>query len=264
MDALPPALVSCAFRGASRGLMLKLQSIPFAAVVLAAQFFSGSASAHIWLNEPISRYPNEVSGENKACPCGVGGSNRTCSDPNDRSDPDRSTDRITTLMPGQQLEVVIDEYVGHSGRYRVAFDPDGADLEDFNQHILLDEPDTMGRQGNVEDGTSIWKFNVTIPDTPCDNCTLQVIQMMDGNMVDKVPDPVGRSSYYQCADIVIADTAIGGDDATSSNLGSDVDDDSSGCNLGHAGVPGASGVAALSTLLLGVLVRRRAAVSRGR
>jgi hypothetical protein len=26
---------------------------------------------------------------------------------------------------------------------------------------------------------------------------------MDGNMVDLVPDPVGRSSYYQCADVVI-------------------------------------------------------------
>jgi hypothetical protein len=223
--------------------MLKLQSVPFAAFVLAAQFFSGSASAHIWLDEPISRYPSEVAGENKSCPCGVGESNRSCNDPNDRSDPDRSTDRITTLEPGQMLTIVVNEYVGHSGRYRVAFDPDGADLEDFNQHILLDVPDGPGNKGNLGDGSSIWQFEVPVPETPCDNCTLQVIQMMDGNMVDPVPDPVGRSSYYQCADIVIQ--------------APETDEDSGTCSVAHLGTHGASGVGALSLLLFGGLVRRR-------
>jgi hypothetical protein len=222
--------------------MLKLPSFSIAAFALAAQLFSLSAAAHIWLDEPISRYPEEVAGENKACPCGVGESNRSCNNPNDRSDPDRSTDRITTLQPGQMLKIVIDEYVGHAGRYRVAFDEDGADLEDFNQHILLDEPDGPGRQGNVMEGSSIWEFNVQVPDTPCDNCTLQVIQMMDGNMVDPVPDPVGRSSYYQCADIVIE---------------GDAEDDGGMCSLTHVGAHGASGVGALSVLVLGGLLRRR-------
>ena len=228
--------------------MLKLPSLSITAIALASQFFSVSAAAHIWLDEPISRYPEEVAGENKACPCGVGESNRTCNNPNDRSDPDRSTDRVTTLQPGQQLKIVIDEYVGHSGRYRVAFDEDGADLEDFNQHILLDEPDGPGRQGNVSDGSSIWEFNVTVPDTPCDNCTLQVIQMMDGNMDAPVPDPVGRSSYYQCADIVI-------------EAPPDADDDSGACSLARVGQQGASGVGALSVLVLGGLLRRRRLVS---
>jgi hypothetical protein len=229
--------------------MLKLSSLSVPAVVLAAQFFSGSASAHIWLDEPISRYPSEVAGENKACPCGVGESNRSCSNPNDRSDPDRSTDRITTLQPGQTLKIVIDEYVGHSGRYRVAFDPDGADLEDFNQHILLDEPDGPGRRGNVSDDSSIWEFNVTVPEEPCDNCTLQVIQMMDGNMVDPVPDPVGRSSYYQCADIVIED--LSPDDA-----------DDSGCSIvGHLGAQSAPSIGAVSLVLFAGLARRRRSAS---
>src|SRR5262245_25971967 len=97
--------------------MLKLSSIPITAFALAAQFFSVNAAAHIWLDEPISRYPEEVAGENKACPCGVGDSNRRCNNPDDRSDPDRSTDRITVLQPGQMLKIVIDEYVAHSGRY---------------------------------------------------------------------------------------------------------------------------------------------------
>jgi hypothetical protein len=230
--------------------MPKLQSVSVATFVLAAQFFSGSASAHIWLDEPISRYPAEVAGENKSCPCGVGDSNRTCNDPSERSDPDRSTDRITTLTAGQSLKVVVDEYVGHAGRYRIAFDPDGADLEDFNQHILLDQPDPSGRRGNVSETSSIWEFNVTIPDTPCDNCTLQVIQMMDGNTTDPVPDPVGRSSYYQCADIVIE--AVSTDDA-----------DEGGCSVARFGAPGAPGLGALSVLLLAGLARRRR-VSAGR
>src|SRR5688572_18354010 len=134
MKRLSPA---CSWPTLSETFMLKLPSLPITAFALAAQFFSVSAAAHIWLDAPISRYPSEVSGENKACPCGVGDSNRSCANPNDRSDPDRSTDRITVLQPGQKLKIVIDEYVGHSGRYRVAFDEDGADLEDFNQHILL-------------------------------------------------------------------------------------------------------------------------------
>jgi hypothetical protein len=82
-----------------------------------------------------------------------------------------------------------------------------------------------------------------VPETPCDNCTLQVIQMMDGNMDDPVPDPVGRSSYYQCADIVIeAPPEVEGSGA---------------CSLARVGEHGASGVSVLSLLVLGALLRGR-------
>src|SRR6187399_805262 len=143
-----------------------------AAFALGAQLLSSSASAHIELQSPLNRYSDIKSGDNKSCPCGSGTTNRSCRKPEELSDPDRSTDRITTFAPGDTITVRFDEYVGHSGRYRIAFDPDGADLDHFNQNILLDEPDPGGNVGNMGDG-SMWEFDVTLPNMTCDNCTLQ-------------------------------------------------------------------------------------------
>lgn len=168
----------------------------------ATLLLSAPAWAHISLLEPAARYNGSISGQSKACPCGVGQSNRLCDIESDRSDDFRSP-RVATLEPGSTVTLQWDEYVGHSGRYRVAFDPDGADQADFNANILLDIVDPPGSDGNIGDG-SIWEVEVTLPDTPCNNCTLQLIQMMDGDMSEPVLDPVGRSTYYQCADIVIA------------------------------------------------------------
>ena len=159
------------------------------------------ALAHMAIEEPAPRYPSDGSTANKACPCGVGDSNRFCDDPNDRSDPDRSTD-VTTYTAGDTITMTWRETIGHAGRWRVAFDADGADMTDFNGTILLDIPDPAGTAGNTGNG-NLWEVQVTLPDLPCDNCTLQLVQMMDGNTVDPVADPIGRSSYYQCADIVL-------------------------------------------------------------
>ena len=171
------------------------------AVVAGTCVCMSTAAAHISLMEPAARYDGSLAGQSKACPCGVGDSNRLCDVDGDRSDPDRSAN-VTTLEAGSTVTFVFDEYVAHAGRYRIAFDPDGADLTDFNANVLLDVPDPAGNDGNVNNG-SIWELEVTVPDMPCNNCTLQLIQMMDGNVDDPVDDPVGRSSYYQCADIVI-------------------------------------------------------------
>lgn len=159
------------------------------------------AVAHMALEEPLPRYPTDGNTDNKACPCGVGDSNRLCDDPTDWSDPDRSFD-VTTYAPGETITLTWRETIGHAGRWRVAFDRDGADMADFNANILLDIENPPGTTGNVSQG-DLWEVTVTLPDEPCDNCTLQLVQMMDGNTVDPVPDPAGRSSYYQCADIVI-------------------------------------------------------------
>jgi hypothetical protein len=181
-----------------------------AALAVASQLLSSSAFAHIELQSPLNRYSDIKSGDNKSCPCGSGTTNRSCRKPEELSDPDRSSDRATTFAPGDQITVRFDEYVGHSGRYRIAFDPDGADLDDFNQNILLDETDPAGKVGNMGAG-SIWEFQVTLPDVTCDNCTLQLIQVMDGNTTDPVPDPVLRGgTYFQCADIVLEDGAPAG------------------------------------------------------
>lgn len=164
------------------------------------------ALAHIALQDPQPRYPSNGNNNNKACPCGVGESNRLCNVASDRSDPDRNDARASTFVAGQTITLHFDETIGHAGRYRVAFDPDGADMDDFNDHILLDVPDPSGSAGNA--GGISWELTVTLPNTPCDNCTLQLVQMMDGNTVDPVPDPIGRSSYYQCVDLVLTEGDI--------------------------------------------------------
>ncbi len=226
--------------------MHKIKLTSSLAVLAAAQLSSGVALAHIHLEEPIPRYPGEVSGENKACPCGVGSSNRTCRVEGPVTDPDRSTDRVTTLTAGSTIVMRFDEYVGHAGRYRVAFDANGADQVDFNANPLVDIPDPRGNAGNIGDG-SIWEIEVPVPETPCDNCTLQLIQMMDGNTEDPVEDPVGRSSYYQCADITIVPASGGGSagagsatvDAGASGLTSDASSaPESGCGFVQASSAG--------------------------
>lgn len=174
---------------------------------------TSTAFAHIDMLSPTPRYPENVALDNKACPCGVGESNRLCNVEGDRSDPDRAAEaRVTTLTAGGTVTVRFDEYIAHAGRYRVAIDYDGADLEDFNMNPLVDIPDPAGNVGNTGGG-SIWEIEVPLPNVNCDNCTLQLIQMMDGNTTDPVADPVNRSTYYTCADIKLVGASPNGPDA---------------------------------------------------
>ena len=115
------------------------RTLPFslAGFGLALLAFSPTANAHIRLLEPLARY--EITGTDtgiKSCPCGLGGSNRTCNVQADGSDPDRST-RVTRAEAGSTITLRFEEYIGHSGSYRVAFDDDGADVADFNSNILM-------------------------------------------------------------------------------------------------------------------------------
>jgi len=244
-------------------------------VILFTGLLSTTASAHIELLSPQPRYPGNVAGENKACPCGVGDSNRLCNVEGDRSDPDRAPDdRVTTLTAGDTVTVRFDEYVGHSGRFRVAIDYDGADYADFNQNILMDIEDPAGSTGNTASG-SIWEMQVTIPDMNCDNCTLQLIQMMDGDTANPVVETIGRSTYYTCADIKIVNGVPGADagpPADGPDGGDPVDPNpnpepspasGSGCNVGGSSSPWAL-LGALSLLMLLGRQRRRTAVVRTR
>ena len=228
-------------------------SLP-AAVALALACFGSRASAHIELLEPPARYDMARSGDNKACPCGDGTSNRRCDVDGERSDDNRS-ERVTALTAGETLIVRFNEYVGHSGRYRVAFDEEGADLEDFNAHPLEDIPDPPRNEGNTGDG-SFWEIPITVPDTPCDSCTLQLIQMMDGNMEDPVDDPVGRSSYYACADITIS-AAVSLDEGSVDSQTSAPDE--GGCSIGRRApsAPARAALFAASCLFIASLRRRR-------
>lgn len=245
-----------------------------AAVLPLSMLIASSASAHIELLDPVSRY---TSNGNKSCPCGEGDSNRVCNvTAAESSDPNRSTDsaKITEYEVGSTITVFFDEYIGHSGRFRVAFDGDGADLTDFNSNILVDIPDPS-------DGRGMREIEVTLPDTPCDNCTLQLIQAMHGDTENPVADPVELSTYYTCADIKLVpvgslgqssgetmgsgepDAGVMQDDITppASDSTSDSSLDDGGCSA-SAAVPSSrwSALGLLGLLLaFGGLRRRRSA-----
>jgi hypothetical protein len=188
------------------------------------------ALAHVGMEDPPPRYPSDGYYNNKSCPCGSGTNDTYCSDSTATSDPNRST-TITQYDAGATITISAHEVIGHSGRWRVAFDPDGADLADFNANILLDIEDPPGGDGNTGSG-DLWEFVVTLPSEPCSNCTLQLIQVMNGNTVDPVPDPTGHSTYYQCADIELlgppedtGTTPTDGDADTDSDSDTDTDAD---------------------------------------
>ena len=235
--------------------------------ILCCCLLAGTAEAHIELFSPTPRYTIAESGDNKACPCGLGSSNRLCNVDGDRSDPARAAEaRVTTLDSGSTVTLRFEEYVGHTGRYRVAIDFDGADLEDFNNNILVDIPDPSGADGNIGQGP-IWEIDVPLPDVACDNCTLQLIQVMNGNTADPVLDTVGVSSYYTCADIKLVGGATPPDAgaATGTDAGNVTPPPSptGGCGCAAAG-SSASGLASLGLLAMFFAWRRKQAWAKAR
>ncbi|MCC7539192.1 MAG: lytic polysaccharide monooxygenase [Deltaproteobacteria bacterium] len=179
--------------------------------------FPIGARAHLGLLDPPSRYGPDVL---KTAPCGVRGGARST--------------HVVTLPAGSTLEIRWDEYINHPGHYRVAFDPDGDD--DFRDPVCIAHCDsgTDPEPPEFEIGTDPtvlldmipdmrggeYVVSVTLPDIACDNCTLQVIQVM----YDKRPYTIGgNDNYYQCIDLVLTrdeppppppdDAGIPGDDA---------------------------------------------------
>ncbi len=152
------------------------------------------AVAHLELLSPVSRYGGNVL---KFGPCGTPGGERSSN--------------VTTLEPGAVLEVVWDEYIDHPGHYRIAFDVDGDD--DFVDPICLSGCQTTSPEIELYSNASVLldgiddtagggegRASVTLPDIECDNCTLQIIQVM----YDKPPYALpGDDIYYQCADLVL-------------------------------------------------------------
>ncbi len=150
--------------------------------VLASLALAGPAQAHLDLLSPPPRTTSLKQG-----PCGAG--------PNDPRGP-----TVATYKPGETITITWNEYVDHPGHYRIALDPDGQD--DFFEPAAFD--DMSGGPGVIMDGIpdkngGDYSQEITLPDIECDNCVLQVIQMM----TDKKPYGDGNDLYYQCADIAI-------------------------------------------------------------
>ncbi len=160
--------------------------ISWLVLALLVGFLPKGARAHLDMTSPVSRYGPDIL---KRGPCGALGGKRSAN--------------INYFEPGQMIEVEWDEYIDHPSHYRIAFDDEGDDdfvdpatMMEFysNDTVLLDE---IGDEGPSD---PLYRVSVTLPDIECDNCTLQVIQVM----YDKPPYEVGDNDiYYQCADLVL-------------------------------------------------------------
>lgn len=229
------------------------------ATFVVASFAARAADAHISLTYPPSRYDDQKSG-----PCGRGSS-------------DARTKKVSTFKPGQKITVAWDETVSHPGHYRISFDPDGqsgfvdpetADERNSAPTVLVD---------GIKDktGTQSYTQEITLPDAPCDKCTLQLIQVM----TDKPPYGDGNDLYYQCADIVLdpnatapaedggtssggtssGETSSGGTssgDTTSGTTTTPASSDDGGCATAGSSAS-IAGVTPIALALATVLVRRR-------
>jgi hypothetical protein len=196
--------------------------------LLSTLVFASPAVAHVRMDYPPTRYPDpgpegDVNADLKDGPCGR---------PNDSRTTDES--RITTLEAGATITVEFRETVRHAGWYRIAFLEDGQDFP---------EPPTSGMApttatapillDGIPDGERGMTFTaeVTLPNTPCTNCTLQLIQVM----TDRNP----FESYYTCADLILTggdgSGGTGGAGAGGSGAGT------GGTTGGAAGAGGATG-----------------------
>lgn len=161
-----------------------------------------SAEAHVCLVYPMSRVGPECGARSpqKIGPCGIAG----------------RSEHVTVFRPGETITVELNETINHPSHYRIAFNAEGDDfpdpvsIEDRGGHpsILLD---------GIEDLNDARQWvEVTLPDVECDNCTLQLIQVM----YDKQGNGFGGASggpddnddlYYACADIVLEGPSVTAD-----------------------------------------------------
>jgi len=275
--------------------------IPSLALAALAVSASPSAHAHIVLMNPPSWVVEGPAGDpQKTGPCGgtVGTAGLT------------PTNTVTTYTAGETIMVTWKETVGHPGHFRISLTAPGE-----SRDVLVDPPVVTengdGVSGNsisasfVPDGTrpvlmdhlfprenvaanmpqaAPFTQAITLPDEPCEKCTLQVIQFMSQHTPGYF--------YHHCADIKIVEkdnaaaagtggsSAVGaagsasisaggssstGAGGTSSSAGSssvpggdDDGEDDSGCSLGRA-TPSrsTSALAALALIGLATSWRRR-------
>ncbi len=206
-----------------------MRTIPALAFALVAAA-PAVASAHIALSNPGVRTTSQKIG-----PCG-------------QLDSVRGTN-VQVFEPGATITVTWTEPVNHPGHYRISFDADGEDFTippDFNDFSLSENVLVE----NIADGMTAQ--TITFPDVACENCTLQLIQMM----TDKPPYGDGNDIYFQCADIALRPGGVPGPDAGPGGNPADPDagvddpgdpggpvDATGGCSTGGRGDFGLAGIA---------------------
>lgn len=239
------------------------------------------AQAHITLTNPPSWVVENATGDpQKTGPCGGNGT---------------TTGVVTDYQAGETITVRWRETIPHPGHFRISLAENRRDFvdpvvtSDGNQISIsaeiMDPPvapvlkDNVSPRASVSGAGTEFSEEITLPDEPCEKCTLQVIQFM----AEHAPGYF----YYHCADIRIlaADGAgsggsgAGGSASTGAGAGSggtaaagqagasnepdpvdsDEEDEDSGCSIAH-GAAGHVGDSLATILVLGMgaeLYRRR-------
>ena len=193
-------------------------------------------------------------------------------------------DALTVFRPGAQVKVKVKETVPHPGHFRIMFDADVADGEDFLDPVNCDDVGTpngttlladnlLPAQGGTCPGfhtpsvrtpirDEVYEFEITLPNIECDNCVLQVVQVMtDAAKADPLGnwDPTGgKGLYFRCSNLKLSAT----DDptpvpGTDPGDGTDPDTMSPGNNAGcSATAPSGTAGFAVIALFLGIARRR--------
>lgn len=226
------------------------------------------AAAHIQITSPAPRSTTVL----KQRHCGATGSLRA---------------NVHTVLPGSMLHLVWDEYVQHTGWFRISFQQNGDTFEippasngKTGSGAASNYP-TEDLTGKTDPGTGsliiadrimhpALSYDVPLPNVECNSCTLQLIQMM----TDKPPyttDTASDDIYFACVDLVLSASAPdaggggggggGGDGGGGGGGGGDAGTgggpggSSGGCNAA-GGSPG------LLVLALAGLARRRRRAAR--
>lgn len=200
---------------------------------------AGQASAHIDLKRAgthVAMYEQGAAGrDTKIAPCG-------------NAEGAEATGAEYTYKPGETITVSLAEYVPHPGYFRIAFDNDGFDDFLSPRWIVPMEPENREggcpindedecrvgdymTEGDFYNNASVlmdnlnphtrataersYTWEVTLPEMECDNCTLQIIQVM--------MDPAGTAHgvynttpgddndiYHQCIAINLSESAVAG------------------------------------------------------
>jgi hypothetical protein len=237
---------------------------------------AGTSSAHISLEKGGTHESRYGDGVLKDAPCG-------------QKDGTRGT-HVYTYQVGETIEVKLAETIPHPSYFRIAFDDDGDDAfiepasiqpidparpcpfnaadkcgaSDFDNSpaVLMDnlDPHLAGTFGQ----TYFYSWQVKLPDVPCDNCTLQVMQVMQDTIHgaynpipgDPADTPYVADNYHQCIDLVLTANPV----ASPLPPAAAASSDDGGCSV--AGAPSRNGaVSGLVFLSIGALLtqRRRAA-----
>jgi MYXO-CTERM domain-containing protein len=239
---------------------------------LAATFSAASASAHISLDQATTHKSRYGDAYQKEAPCGKAGGTRGTN--------------VYNYKGGETITVEFKEFIPHPSYFRFAFDQDGDDdfvspaslkpidparpcpfnpADKCDKSDFYNSPTVLPMMDNLaphlaSEAKQTNSFQVTLPNVDCDNCTLQLIQVMDDVIHgaynptpgDPADNPYIADVYYQCIDLTVAKQATAG-----GGSGSPPAEDDGGCSVSSRQASGAAGLL-VALGLVGLLgVRRR-------